>query len=66
MLNPSRFEPWWAALTVWVIVNTVNLLQAIGFLSRLPRSSRAVNHTLGYVIIAAARIDGCRDEQSVG
>ena len=26
----------WAALTVWAVVNAVNLLQAAGFLSRLP------------------------------
>ena len=52
MSNPTKFEPWWAALTIWVVVNAVNLLQAAGFLSRLPSGSRAVNHILGYVMIA--------------
>ena len=28
------------ALTVWVVVNAVNLLQAAGFLSRVPTGSR--------------------------
>jgi hypothetical protein len=27
--------PWWAALTVWGVVNAVNILQAAGFLSRV-------------------------------
>lgn len=47
-------NPWWAALTVWGVVNAVNLLQAAGFLSRVPTGSRAINHILGYVIIALA------------
>ena len=46
--------PWWAALTVWGVVNAVNLLQAAGFLSRLPAGSRAINRVLGYVMIALA------------
>jgi hypothetical protein len=47
-------EPWWAALTVWVIVNAVNLLQAAGFLSRVRTGSLAINHLLGYFIIGLA------------
>jgi hypothetical protein len=44
--------PWWAALTIWGVVNAVCLLQAAGFLSRVVAGSRAVNHVLGYVIMA--------------
>jgi hypothetical protein len=54
MQNATQAVPWWAALTVWIIVNAVNLLQAAGFLSRLPSGSMRVNHILGYVIIALA------------
>lgn len=43
--------PWWAALTVWGVVNAVNLLQAAGFLSREPGGSMDANHVLGYAII---------------
>ncbi|MGB2982463.1 MAG: hypothetical protein WBC63_01220, partial [Candidatus Bipolaricaulia bacterium] len=46
--------PWWAALTVWGIVNAVNLLQAVGFISRVPTGSMAVNHLLGRVMIGLA------------
>ncbi len=46
--------PWWAALTVWGVVNVVNVLQAAGFLSRVPTGSIAVNHLLGYVMIVLA------------
>jgi hypothetical protein len=46
--------PWWAALTVWVVVNAVNVLQAAGFLSRVYTGSMAINHLLGYVMIALA------------
>ena len=44
----------WAALTVWGVVNAVNLLQAAGFLSRVPTGSRAINRLLGYVMVALA------------
>ena len=44
----------WAALTVWGVVNAVNLLQAAGFLSRVRTASMVVNHVLGYVIVALA------------
>ncbi|MFC2095810.1 hypothetical protein ACFLSW_05180 [Candidatus Bipolaricaulota bacterium] len=47
-------NPWWAALTVWGVVNAVNILQAVGFLSRVSTGSMAVNHTLGRVIVALA------------
>jgi hypothetical protein len=46
--------PWWAALVVWGVVNAVNLLQAAGFLSRVLTGSRALNHILGYAIVALA------------
>ena len=50
----ARVDPWWAALTVWGVVNAVNVLQAAGFLSRVWTGSRAINHLLGYVIVALA------------
>lgn len=54
MQSQIRVEPWWAALTVWGVVNTVNLLQAAGFLSRVRTGSLAINHLLGYVIVTLA------------
>jgi len=54
MQNQSGFEPWWAALTVWGVVNAVNVLQAAGFLSRIPTGSMAVNQRLGYAMIVLA------------
>jgi hypothetical protein len=36
------------------VVNAVNVLQAAGFLSRVRTGSRAINHLLGYVIVALA------------
>ena len=50
----TRVDPWWAALTVWGVVNAVNVLQAAGFLSRVRTGDMAANHRLGYVIIALA------------
>ena len=47
----THVEPWWAALTVWGVVNAVNVLQAVGFLSRVHTGSMAINHILGYVMI---------------
>lgn len=47
-------NPWWAALTVWGVVNAVNVLQAVGFLSRVPTGSMTVNHLLGRVMIGLA------------
>ena len=54
MQAQTSVDPWWAALTVWGIVNAVNLLQAVGFLSRVRTGSMAANHLLGYVMIALA------------
>jgi hypothetical protein len=54
MQSQSGFDPWWAALTIWGVVNAVNLLQAVGFLSRVPNGSMTVNHLLGRVMIALA------------
>jgi hypothetical protein len=54
MQAQTHVDPWWAALTVWGVVNAVNLLQAAGFLSRVRTGSLAINHILGYVIIALA------------
>ena len=48
----ARVDPWWAALTVWGVVNAVNVLQAAGFLSRVHTGSMTINHFLGYVMIA--------------
>ncbi|MCL4562922.1 MAG: hypothetical protein M1281_20195 [Chloroflexi bacterium] len=48
----THISPWWAALTVWSVVNAVNVLQAAGFLSRVYTGNRTINHNLGYVIIA--------------
>ena len=49
-----KAAPWWAALTVWGVVNAVNVLQAAGFLSRVRTGSMAINHMLGYVMAALA------------
>lgn len=46
--------PWWAALTVWAVVNAVNLLQAAGFASRVATGGLAANRALGYGILALA------------
>ena len=54
MQAQSHVNPWWAALTVWGVVNAVNVLQAAGFLSRVWTGSRAINHILGYAIVALA------------
>jgi len=54
MQTQTRVDPWWAALTVWGVVNAVNVLQAAGFLSRVYTGSMAINHLLGYVMIALA------------
>ncbi len=43
-----------ALLAVWVVVNAVSLLQALGFLSRITTGGRAVNHALGYAIMGLA------------
>ena len=45
--------PWWAALTTWVVVNLVNVTQAVGFVSRR-RHGMVVNYALGLVIAGLA------------
>jgi len=54
MQAQTRIAPWWAALTVWSVVNAVSVLQAAGLPWRIYTSSRAINHLLGYVMIALA------------
>ncbi len=54
MTTHASIDPWWAALTVWGVVNSVNVLQAAGFLSRVWTGSMAVNQRLGYVMILLA------------
>jgi len=54
MQAQETVQPWWAALTVWGVVNAVNVLQAIGFLSRVYTGDREVNHQLGHIMIALA------------
>jgi len=44
MQAQTGVTPWWATLTVWGVVNTVNILQAAGFLSRVSTGSMTVNH----------------------
>jgi hypothetical protein len=41
-------------LTVWFVVNAVNVLQSVGFFSRVRTGSLAINHLLGYVMFALA------------
>ena len=45
---------WWAVMTVWFVVNAVNTLQGIGFLSRVRTGAMVINHYLGFVIILLA------------
>lgn len=47
-------NPLWAVLTVWGVVNGVNLLQTAGFLSRVATRSMEINHLLGRVIMMLA------------
>jgi len=54
MQDRTRIKPWSAALTVWGVVNAVNLLQAAGFLSRVLTGSRSINRLLGLVMVALA------------
>jgi hypothetical protein len=54
MQAKTRINPWWAMLTVWGVVNAVNILQSAGFISRVVTGSRAINHLLGYGIVALA------------
>lgn len=52
MESQTSVDPYWAALTVWAVVNAVNLLQAVGFISRVRTGSQRINRILGYVMIA--------------
>ena len=54
MQTQTSQGPWWAALTVWAVVNAVNVLQSAGFLARIPTGSMAINRLLGYLMIALA------------
>jgi len=54
MQAQTGVHPWWAALTVWGVVNAINLLQGTGFLSRVSTGAMTINHVLGRVIIALA------------
>ena len=54
MRAQTSVDPWWAALSVWAVVNAVNVLQSLGFLSRVCTGNMAINHSLGYVIVALA------------
>lgn len=54
MQGQTGVDPWWAALTVWAVVNSVNVLQGVGFLSRVRTGSMAINHALGHVMIVLA------------
>jgi hypothetical protein len=54
MESQASVDPYWAALTVWVVVNAVNLLQTAGFISRVVTGSQRINHILGHVMIALA------------
>jgi hypothetical protein len=54
MQAQARVNPWWAVLTVWGMVNAVNILQSAGFLSRVVTGNREINHLFGYGIIALA------------
>jgi len=44
--------PGWAPVVVWAVVNGVNLLQGIGFISRIRTRRMATNHALGFGILA--------------
>jgi len=50
----TSVHPWWAVLTIWGVVNAVNLLQAGGFFSRVLTGDININGILGRVIIALA------------
>ena len=39
MQSQVGVNQWWAALTVWAVVNAVNVSQAAGFLSRVRREA---------------------------
>jgi len=47
-------KPSLAELTIWGVVNVVNVLQTAGFISRIVTGSMTINHFLGYILIALA------------
>ena len=54
MQAQTRVNPWWAVITVWGMVNAINILQSAGFLSRVVTGNREINHLFGYGIVALA------------
>ncbi len=50
----SAIESWWAVLTVWAVVNAVNVLQGFGFISRVRTGTITINYYLGIAIILLA------------
>jgi len=54
MQPQSKPDPYWAALTVWGVVNAVNALQTLGFLSRVRTGTMAINQLLGLAIALLA------------
>ena len=50
-MQQSSVQLRWAELIVWAVVNAVNLLQGVGFLSRVSTGKMTVNHLLGMVMI---------------
>jgi hypothetical protein len=46
-------SPWWPTLTVWAVVNVVNVCQSVGFVSRRRHGMR-INRIMGLVIAAMA------------
>jgi hypothetical protein len=49
--------PTWAVLTVWIVVNAVNVLQGVGFATRTV--DPGINHALGLGIVTLAVPAGC-------
>ena len=44
----------WAVMTVWAVVNAVNILQGTGFLSRVRTGAMTINHYIGFAIMLLA------------
>jgi hypothetical protein len=53
-MQESGVQLRWAVLTVWVVVNAVNVLQGVGFLSRVRTGKMTINRQLGIVMLACA------------
>jgi hypothetical protein len=41
-------------MTVWAVVNAVNALQGVGFLSRVRTGAMTINHYVGFLVILLA------------